>query len=98
VVNVTPPVMHSKQGRRLTGEKLADGEVSSDEMSSGVLPITTRIYRIGWLAKELTEASSTVAMVDDGGAWQHHCRLWQCRACLSSVEALVDPKEARVRV
>ena len=32
-----------------------------------------------------------------GVVWWHHCRLRQCRARLSLVEALVIPKEARVR-
>ena len=39
-----------------------------------------------------------VAMVGGEGAQWHHCRLQQCRAHLSSVEALVNLKETRVRV
>jgi hypothetical protein len=46
----------------LTGEKLADGEVSGDEVTTPRLNSTSRIYWWVWLAKRFARASSTVAM------------------------------------
>ena len=42
---------------------LTNGRVPGNEVSTGVLPITTRIDWRGWLSKGLAGASLTVAMV-----------------------------------
>jgi hypothetical protein len=47
----------------LTDEKLANGEVFGDEVTTPRLNLTSRIYRWAWLAKRLVRVSSTVAMV-----------------------------------
>jgi hypothetical protein len=51
----------------LTCEKLADGEVSGDEVTTPRLNSTSHIYRWAWLAKRLAGASSTAAMVAQQG-------------------------------
>ena len=43
VVSMTTRVIHTEQRHGLTGEKLADGEVSDDRVGTNVLPLTLRI-------------------------------------------------------
>jgi hypothetical protein len=52
----------------LTGEELADGEVSDDVVTTPNLVSSFRIYWWAWLAKGLARASSMTAMVDGEGA------------------------------
>jgi hypothetical protein len=46
----------------LTGEKLTNGEVSGDKVTTPRLNSTSHIYRRAWLAKRLIGVSSMAAM------------------------------------
>ena len=46
----------------MTGEKLIDGEVIGNEVSTNVLPILFRIYRYPMFAQRITRACSPMSM------------------------------------
>ena len=52
----------------MTGEKLADGEVTGGSVITNVFPNSFCIYRCPRLAQRLAGAISMVSMADGGGA------------------------------
>ena len=85
--------MRLRQRRRLTGEKLADDEVTGGSVTPDVFPNPFHIYGYPWLAQRLVGASSTVAMVGgDAALWRpRHLQRRQAKA--STVVASGLPSE-----
>ena len=46
----------------MTGEKLTDGEVTGDSVTTDMFPNSTRTYRYPRLSRRITGASSLVSM------------------------------------
>ena len=47
----------------MTGEKLADGDITGDEVGTNVFPILFHTYRYPRFARRITRASSLASMV-----------------------------------
>ena len=66
---------HTEQGHGLTGEKLADGEVTGGSVTTDVFPNSIHIDQYPKLAQRLAGASSTAAARGGAPAVSGHDKL-----------------------
>ena len=63
MVNSAPRDRETEQSTGLTNEKLADGEVTGDEVGTNVFPILFHTYRCHQFARRIIRANSSTSMV-----------------------------------